>query len=152
MAIEIQGVDVIVRVREVGETDWLTLVCQMNESIEHTNDVSEKDTKCGTFNGVKVMKGNYTGNAVCNAVPGVSEASFMMVLNWQNDRTPLEMLIENEAYTAESGDNVAEGAAIHIFSTGKFVQSNLQTQTGEVAEFSWTFKPTGVPVISGSSS
>lgn len=152
MATEIQGNDIIVRVREVGESEWLQLVCEIDESIEHTNDVSETDTKCGTFNGVKEMKGNYTGNAVCNASPTSGECSYNQILQWQADREPIEILIENEAFTAESGDSVAEGEAVHIFATGKFVASTLTAQTGEVVQFSWTFRPTGTPVIDGSSS
>jgi hypothetical protein len=150
MAVETQSIDTVTRVREAGDTTWLTLVCSINTALDHTNDVSEKDTKCGTFYGVKDMKGNYTGSAVSNAVPGVNEASYNTVLNWQKNKTPVEFLHENEAYTAENGNNIAEGAAIHVFAVGKFVQTTLTDNNGEVLEFSFTYKPTTIN-ISGTS-
>lgn|GEM_PF-4251655 len=131
----------ITRVREAGETTWLTLVCEIDESIDHTNDVSETDTKCGTFNGVKEMKGNYTGNAVSNADPGATEASYSQILTWQKARTRVEFLHENEAFTASDGSPIAEGAAVHVYATGRFVQTTLTSPVGEVVKFAWTFKP-----------
>jgi len=148
----IDGNDVVVRIREAGDTEWKELVCEVDETAEHTNDVTETDTKCGPAVGVKEMKGNYTGNGVAHADPEATEVSWSDVVNWQKNRTPLEFLMENEAYTAEDGSSIAEGAAIHIFAPGKFVQSSLTAATGEVVKFAWTFKPTSTPSFSGASS
>ena len=151
MATEIQALDIKVQVREVGDTTWKSLVCEIDSQYQHTNDVTETDTKCGTFNGVKDMKGNYSGNAVFNVVPGGSELSYDEVLNYQRNKTLLEMLIENEAYTAEDGTPITEGSVLHIFARGRFVDSTLTGATGDIGKFSWTFKPNGTPVIDGTS-
>lgn len=151
MAVEIQGVDIIVRVREAGETDWLELVCEIDNTVDHSNDTTETKTKCGKFVGIDEMSGNYSGNAVSNAVPGAGEASYEQILTWQKARTPLEILIENEAFTSSSGSPIAEGSAVHVFAEGKFTQTVLTSPTGEVVKFSWTFKPTGNINISGTS-
>ena len=150
--ITIDGNDVKVQIREAGDTEWKELVCEVDETFEHTNDVSEIDTKCGPAVGVKVMKGNYTGNGVVHANPSASELSWSDIVNWQRNRTALEMLIENETFTAEDGTSIAEGSAIHIYAPGKFVQSTLTEATGEVVKFAWTFKPTSTPTFSGTSS
>jgi hypothetical protein len=150
--VTIDGNDVVVRIREAGDSTWKTLVCEVDETIELTNDVTETDTKCGPAVGVKVMKGNCSGNGVCHADPSSTEVTWNDIANWQTNRTALEFLMENEAFTAENGTNVAEGATIHVFAPGKFVQSTLTAATGEVVKFAWTFKPTSTPSFSGTSS
>lgn len=151
MAVELQAVDVKVQVREVGDTEWLTLVCEIDEQSELTNDTTETDTKCGTFVGVKEAKANVSGNAVYNADPESSEVSLEQVRNWQISKTLLEMLIENEAFTASDGSSIAEGAALHEFYTGRFVQSTRTSPVGDINKFSWTFKPQGTPNYTGTS-
>jgi hypothetical protein len=150
--ITIDGNDVKVQIREAGDTTWKELVCEVDETFEHTNDVTETDTKCGPAVGTKEMKGNYTGNGVANANAGASEVSWSNIVTWQRARTALEILIENEAYVAEDGTPIAEGTEIHIYAPGKFVQSTLTAATGEVVKFAWTFKPTATPTFSGTSS
>lgn len=152
MANAIDSVDVKVQVREVGDTTWKTLVCEIDSQFQLSNETTETDTKCGTFFGVKVAKGNNSGNAVFNATPGANEVSYDDVANWQINRTALEMLVENEAFTGEDGTSYTEGQVIHYFYSGKFVDSTLTGPVGEVMKFSWTFKPTGTPNIGGTSS
>lgn len=151
MAQELQAIDIKVQVREVGQSTWKNMTCEIDSQFQLTNDVSETDTKCGTFNGVKDAKGNYSGNAVYNVSPGATEVSWEDVANWQINKTLLEFLVENESFTAEDGSTIAEAAVLHIFSTGRFVDSTLTGATGDIGKFSWTFKPTGVPNISGTS-
>jgi hypothetical protein len=149
---DIQALDIKVQVREVGDTDWLDLVCELDSQFELSNDVSEVESKCGSHVGVKRVKGNNSGNAVFNVAPENTEISYSQVRAWQIARTPLQMRVINEAFTADDGTNYAEAAVMHYFYTGKFVNSVLQGPVGEVGKFSWTFKPTGTPVDSGASS
>lgn len=150
MAITIDAINLKVQVREAGGTDWDTLTCEVDSQFQHTNDITETDSKCGNHVGVKNMKGNYSGNAVFNVSPSSSELSYDEVLNYQQNKTALEMLIENEAYTAEDGSSIAEGAVVHIWAEGRFVDSTLTGSTGDVGKFSWTFKPTTI-VVTGAS-
>lgn len=138
MATEIQGVDLIFEVREVGETDWERLVCALDDQAEMDNEVSEVDTKCGTFTGVKELKGSYSGNAVANAAPTGTEVSYDQVLAWQKAKTLLDFRYYNLAFGA-----IAEGAAVYQEGQGRFTNSVLTGTTGEVVQFSWTFSPSG---------
>lgn len=140
MATEIQGIDIIVEVREAAASgdDWLRLVCEVDNQAEMDNEVSETDTKCGTFTGVKDMKGNYSGNAVSNAAPTSSEASYEDIVTWQNDKTLLDFRFYNDAFGA-----IAVGAAVSQQATGRFTNSVMTSATGEVVQFSWTFSPSG---------
>lgn len=141
MATEIQGIDLIfeVRVADGSDTSWDRLVCALDDQAEMDNEVSEVDTKCGTFTGVKEMKGSYSGNAVANAAPNAgTEVTYENVVGWQSDKTLLDFRYYNAAFGA-----IAEGAAVYQQGTGRFTNSVLTGSTGEVVQFSWTFSPTG---------
>lgn len=140
MANEIQGLDIVFEVQEDGDSasDWQVLVCEIDSQSELTNDVTEVDTKCGTFAGIKEMKGNYTGNAVCNATPTATEASYEDVVGWQKDRTRMNFRFRNTA----SG-SVLANEGVFQQGEGYFVASTLQGTNGEIVQFSWTFKPVG---------
>lgn len=149
MATILDALDVKVQVREVGDVAWKVLTCELDEQSQLTNDTTETDTKCGTFFGTKEAKGNISGNAAFNVSPTGSEVTLTDVRNWQINRTNLEMLIENEAFTASDGDSINEGEVLHEFWSGKFVDSTRTGAVGDIIKFSWTFKPQGLPVFSG---
>jgi hypothetical protein len=137
---EIQGVDVKFQVRVLDGSDptWKEIVCDIDDQAEMDNEVSEVDTKCGTVTGVKEMKGSYSGNAVSNAAPTSSEASYQDVIAWQKAKTLLEFKYFNEA----SG-SIGVGEALFQTGSGRFTNSVLTAATGETMQFSWTFSPTG---------
>lgn len=140
-ATEIQGIDLIFEVRVSGDSDttWDRLVCALDDQAEMDNEVSEVDTKCGTFTGVKEMKGSYSGNAVANATPNAgTEVTYEDVVFWQKNKT----LLDFRYYNAANGA-IAQGAAVFQTGSGRFTNSVLTGTTGEVVQFSWTFSPTG---------
>lgn len=140
-ATEIQGIDLIFEVRVSGDSDtsWDRLVCALDDQAEMDNEVSEVDTKCGTFTGVKEMKGSYSGNAVANATPTAgTEVTYEDVVFWQKNKTLLDFRYYNAAFGA-----ITEGGAVYQQGTGRFTNSVLTGATGEVVQFSWTFSPTG---------
>lgn len=141
---EIQGVDVLFQVRESGgsDTTWKTIVCDVDDQAEMDNEITETDTKCGTSIGVKEMKGNYSGNAVSNALPTSSEASYQDVIAWQKAKTVLDFRYFNEASGA-----IAQGVALSQSGTGRFTNSVLTAATGETMNFSWTFSPNGEIIL-----
>lgn len=149
---DIQAVDIKVQIREVGDTEWKVLVCELDSQLELTNEITETESKCGNHVGYKPVKANNSGNAIFNVDPEATEVSYNDVRGWQINRTPLEMLVENEAFTAEDGSPVAEGAVMHYFYAGRFVASTMTGTVGDVGKFSWTFKPTGTPSDGGASS
>lgn len=140
MATEVQALDDIFEVRVAGDSPgpWKRLVCEIDNSAELDNETSEVDTKCGTFTGVKEMKGTYSGNAVSNAKPLSTEASYKEVIQWQKDKTLLDFRNYNEA----AGD-VTLGEAYHHSGQGRFTNSNKTATVGDVVQFAWTFTPTG---------
>lgn len=141
MSQELEALNISVKVREVGETTWKTLVCEIDDQASTTNDVTETSTKCGTKVALGIAKTEYSGNASSNVDPTEEEASYNDVFNWQQNRTNLEFLMQNEAFTDDAGDPVAEGAVLHQFSIGWFINSVLTGGDKDVAKFSWTFKP-----------
>lgn len=146
MATEIQGIDIIVEVRPASASlsAYKRLVCEIDNQAEMDNEVSETDTKCGTFTGVKDMKGNYSGNAVSNAAPTSLEASYEEVVNWQQDKELLDFRFYNAAFGA-----IAEGAVVNQQCQGRFTNTVMTSATGEVVQFSWTFTPTGTITLNG---
>lgn len=151
MSQELEALNISVKVREVGETTWKTLVCEIDDQASLTNDITETSTKCGTKVALGVAKGEYSGNASSNIQPTEFEASYNDIVNWQQNRTSLEFLMQNEAFTDDNGDPVAEGAALHQFSIGWFTNSVMTGGDKDVAKFSWTFKPKTNITTSGAS-
>jgi len=152
MSAELQGLDLKVYLREAGDTDWKEFVCDIDKQLELTNDTTEVETGCGTFVGVKPLKANASGNAVYDIEVGGAAVSWQDAADWQLNLTPLEMLIRNQAFTSSTGNSVAQGAVVHVFMAGKMVGTTLTGPVGEVVKFSWTFKPIGLPDLSGASS
>lgn len=141
MAVDIQGLSVSFWVREAADSDgdFRRLVCSLDDQAEIDNEVTETDTKCGTFTGVKEAKGTYSGNAAANADPNAgTEVTYGEVLAWQAAKTLLDFQLKNDAF-----DSIAESAAIHHEGQGRFTNSVLTAAVGEVVQFSWTFSPSG---------
>lgn len=152
MSTALQGLDLKVYLREKGDTDWLEFVCDIDKQLKLTNETTPIDTGCGRFYGVKPIVAAPTGNAMYDVEAGDAAVSWNDWANWQLNKTVLEMLIKNAAFTSDSGNAIAEGSVVHVFMTGKAVDSNLNGAVGDVTKFSWTFQPNGLPVLSGTSS
>lgn len=141
----LQADDIVFEVRVVGDSgEFKTLVCELDNQLQLTNDVSETDTKCGTHVGIKRAKGNISGNASHNVVPTSLEVSYNMVADWQLNKALLEYRYKNAAFTAGDGSAIGEGEAVYFTGQGRFVDSTYQGSTGEIMQFSWTFKPSSI--------
>lgn len=140
MATEIQSLDDVLELRVAGDSPgpWKRLVCEVDNSVETDSEITEVDTKCGTFTGVKEMKGTLSGNAVSNATPLSTEASYKDMLQWQKDKT----LLDFRNYNAAAGD-VAESAAYHIEGQARVTNLNKTATVGDVVQFAWTLSPSG---------
>lgn len=144
MAVDIQGLSVSFWVREAADSDgdFRRLVCSLDDQAEIDNEVTETDTKCGTFTGVKEAKGTYSGNAAANADPNAgTEVTYGEVLAWQAAKTLLDFELKNDAFDSiPAGD---AGGPIYHSGQGRFTNSVLSANVGEVVQFSWTFSPSG---------
>lgn len=149
MAISIQGIDTVFEVRTPATTSpvvaagpWRELVCSLDDGFELDNEVSETDTKCGTFTGVKKPKGTISGNAVASKALTSAQVSFLTVADWQDDTRVLDFRFYNKA--ADGGTN---GDVVSIQGQGRFTNSSLTASNGEVVQFGWSFTPTGTLII-----
>lgn len=141
MSTAIQALDIVFEVREAGASGpnpWLELVCELDDQGELNNDESTVDTKCGSFSGVKEVKGTYSGNAVADANPSTAQASYADVAQWQKDRTLLEYRYYNRA-----NGSITVGSVVSHQGVGRFVNSVVTGTTGEVVQFSWSFSADG---------
>jgi hypothetical protein len=140
----VQGSEVVVLFREAGTSDaYKTLVCEIDNQFELTNDTTETDTKCGTYVGIKDPKGTISGNAVYNVDTEATEISYSDVAAWQKANTLLDYKYINLAFDSGAGAH-AEAAVVSHTGQGRFSQSQFKGTNGEVGQFSWTFKPTTI--------
>lgn len=148
---DIQALQLETLVREVGDTDWIVVNCELDNQEELTSDVSETESKCGIHVAIKPPKANVSGNAIYDIeADGTATASYQDFRNWQLASTELEMLIRNKAFTV-GGNSYAVGAVHHHFYTGWITSTVKQESLNEVTKFSWAFKPNTTPDDDGSS-
>lgn len=140
MATNIQGSLILLAVREAGGSDdeWRRVTCSIDDQLELDNEITETDTKCGTFTGIKEVKATVSGNATVNASPTSSEFSWKDVALWQKNKTLLDWKYYNAA-----DDTTAEGEAVYAEGQGNFTNSVNQGTNGETSQFSWTLSPQG---------
>lgn len=140
----LQGGEMELWVRVAGSSDpWLLLVCTLDDSFQLTNEVTEKDSRCGTHLGIKTAKGNVSGNAVANIDPSSSECSYDQVTTWQLAKTLVEYKYQNGAMSA-NGSNIVAGDAIYFRGEGYFTDTTLNSPEGDTVDFSFTFRPSSV--------
>lgn len=148
MATEHSGSLMVFKISEDAGVTKKRLVCEISDGVQTTNALSEKESRCGTFTAIKSAKYVYSGTAICNMEPSVSEVSFADVQQYQKAKTKLWFEYQNEAST-----DVTEGAGVYNQGYGYFTDSNLTANDGEVIEFTWSFSATGnVDLQSGAGS
>lgn len=149
MAQSIQGLDIVFEVRTPATTDpvvaagpWMEMVCSIDDGLELDNEVSETDTKCGTFTSVKLPKGTLSGNAVASKALTSAQISYARVLDAQNDTELLDFRIYNKA--TDGGD---DGDVVSVQGQGRYTNTSMSGTVGEAVQFGWSFSPSGTLVI-----
>lgn len=139
---QVKGNLVNMQVREVGDTDWLTLVCTEDSQFTLTNELTKIRTNCGILGAPAEVEFNASGNAVHNATPTALEVAYNDVKGWQKDRTLLQFRYLSLA-DAEAG--LTEGEGFSNFGIGYFTESVLSAsaEADGIARFSWTFEGVG---------
>lgn len=138
MAVEIQGSNIELTIREYNTGDFKTMTCEKTVSLSVTNDVTTEKTKCGVFKGIQVADFRLNGEAVFNAVPSGSELSYDEALAWQLDRTKVEFILRNTAFGAYSA-----GELIRMSGQAYFVQTEFDGSDGVASKFTWTLEGSG---------
>lgn len=139
---EVQGSLVNMRLREVGDTPFLTMVCTEDSTFEITNESSTRRTNCGIKKSLADADFTASGNAVHNATPTSSEVSYAQVKAWQLAKTKLQFRYISSADVAAG---LTEGEGVHNFGEGKFTSSSLTASADAdgVVSFAWTFEGEG---------
>lgn len=142
MSVEVQGNLVNFQVREIGQTDWQTLVCTSDSQFALTNEITKRRTNCGIKASVSAPDFNASGNAVHNADPTADEVSYNDVKAWQKDQTKLEFRYLS---LADAGAGLTEGEGFLNYGRGYFTESTLtaSAESDGIASFSWTFEGVG---------
>lgn len=151
MSLAIDSLYIGVRVRAVGDPDWLDLNCEVDSTGHIQVSQTTTKTKCGPFSGFQTADTDYSGNAVWDVDDGDAAASYATIRDWMLGNTTVQFLRFNKAYTQSDGTPVNEGAQLHEYSTGQFTDTQLQSPIGDLAKFSWAFKPDSAIVTTGAS-
>src|SRR5687768_5429696 len=107
MSVEVKGTLVDFYVRDPGQTQWRKLVCTEDSSSTISQEISKRRTNCGVKGSVSDPDFSASGNAVQNAEPSSSEASYAYIkqriknkqyqeFKYTNTADPTVGLTENE--------------------------------------------------------
>lgn len=95
---QIQGEDVVISLRESGTTgSYLTLVCETNNSMQGSANVTTVVTKCSTIQSVANPAYTFSFDALAESAPTGSQVSYEQMLSWFNGNTLLDIKRENPA-------------------------------------------------------
>lgn len=119
----ILGSSVKLQLRESGTTgSYLTLICETENSMDGTANVTTTVTKCSTVQTVSPPVYNFNFDAVADTAPTATEVSYEQMLSWFNGNTLLDFKRESPSgganfyqqgtgYVSSLGDAApAEGA------------------------------------------
>ena len=138
-ATEVQGVNVMILVRDFGSEDaFQEVVCEETLVFDLNNDVTTTKTKCGVFKGIQVADFKANGGAVCNITPTSAEYSYDELQNDQIGIVKKEFVILNREH-----DDVGQGDEIRMSGGGYFVGSQFTANVGEVCKFTWNLEGVG---------
>jgi hypothetical protein len=138
----VQGTLVNFKYREIGDTDWITVVCTEDSQFQITNEVSTRRTNCGIVKSVSDPDFNASGNAVQNATPTTLEASYQAVKALQMSKTKVQF---SWISAADVAAGLTEGQGVSNYGLGYFTDSTAtaSAEADGVMTFSWTFEGTG---------
>lgn len=151
MSLIMDALNTGVRVREVGSGTWLELQCEIDAQAATTISSTTTVTKCGSFSGFQPEDVQYSGNAAYDIDTGGTAVSYNDIRDWMANNTEVEFLYYNKAFTNSAGTPVAEGALLHEFSAGQFLNLTLTSAVGDVVKFSWGYKPSSPVDTTGAS-
>lgn len=142
MAVELQGSEVELLVRQKNTGDFKTMTCEETVFLDVTNDVNTAKTKCGVFKGVQTPDFKLNGKAIFNAVPAGTELSYNEALAFQLDRTLCEFILRNTAVT-KNGTAYTAGELVRMSGDCYFTQTQFDGSDGVASGFTWTMEGSG---------
>lgn len=93
---QILGSSVKLQLRESGTTgSYLTLICETENSLDGTANVTTTVTKCSTVQTVSPPVYNFNFDAVADTAPSGTQVSYEQMLAWFNGNTLLDLKRES---------------------------------------------------------
>ena len=131
---QILGKDVTMGLRENGTTgSYLSLICETNNAMDASANVTTTVTKCGTIQSVAPPVYNFSVDGITETAPSGSQVSYEQLLSWFNGNTLLDFKRENPS----GGANFYQQGTCYISAL-----SDALPAEGEMT-FSVTFAVTG---------
>ena len=130
------------RYREIGDTQWITIVCTENSQFQITNEVSTKRTNCGVVKSIAIPDFNASGGAVQNATPTAFEASYQAIKALQMGQTKVQF---SWISLADVAAGLTIGQGVSNYGLGYFTDSTAtaSAEASGVLSFTWKFEGTG---------
>lgn len=139
---QISGLLVNLEYREVGDTDWIRLVCTSDSTFTITSDITKQKTNCGIIGAPGTPDFNASGNAVYNIDPGTGEASYNDVKELIKAGTQVQFRYIN---AADAPNSITLGQAFNNFGLGYFTEltATASAEDDGFGKFSWTLEGIG---------
>lgn len=99
---QILGSAVKLQLRESGTTgSYLQLICETENSMDATANVTTTVTKCSTIQSVSPPVYNFNFDAVAETSPSATQVSYEQMLSWFNGNTLLDFKRESPSGGAD---------------------------------------------------
>lgn len=129
-------------VRDQGTSTWKQLVCAEDSQFTISSTLSKRKTNCGTKAKPGIPDFSASGNAVQNAEPTSSEASYAYIKERIRSGVIQEFKYQSAADVSEG---LTEGEGIYNYGDGYFteVTASASAEDDGILSFAWTFEGVG---------
>jgi hypothetical protein len=143
MSAEVSGLLVNLWVRDQGLSTWRQVVCTKSSTFSLTSEVSKIKTNCGIKAKPGVLDFSATVDAVQNAEPTSTEASYAYIKERMRNRVMQEFKYQSAADAAEG---LTEGEGIWNYGDGYFtsLEATASAEDDGILSFSTTLEGVGV--------
>ena len=134
MSKEIPGKVMILSVRYNGDTTWLQNVCETQNVLSVSRDVSTTQTKCGPKTSTSDPTYTVSFEGVANIEPGAGEASIAWWKNAMKSDNKIDWKISNLVFG--TGDGEVDAETIINYGSGVLTSFEQTSTTEEDVTFS----------------
>ena len=135
---EISSDLVVSQFREVGDAEWLTVVCETSLNGELVRTANELVTKCGIIKTSNPIGATISGSGAANTAPATGQVSLKQMTDW----IAADQALEGRMINLMDG-SVGLGDAILIKGEGKLTRVAPNGNAGESLTFDWEFSISG---------
>jgi hypothetical protein len=142
MSAEVKGTLVNFWTRDQGQSVWRQLVCTEDSEFTISAELSKRKTNCGVKAKPGIPDFSASGNAVQNAEPTSTEASYAYIKERIRNGVIQEFKYQSAADVTEG---LTEGEGIYNYGDGYFtnVTASASAEDDGILSFSWSFEGVG---------